>query len=742
MTVVPDKVNLSFDSVPSGLTLEIDGISKQTPFVFGDVKGFQHTINAPPQSNGGNAYTFSSWSDGGAQSHGIVVPNTNQSYIATFQASAGPPNLAGAWAFNEGLGTTAADASGNGNTGAIGTASWITTGKFGNGLSFNGTTARVTVPDSNSLDLTTGMTLEAWVYPTAGGNWRDVIYKGPDDIYYLEGSSTGGPPAVGGTFASPLAGASALPLNTWSHVAGTYDGTTLRLYVNGVQVSSRPLATQIATSTGALSIGGDALYGQYFAGRIDEIRIYNTALGGGRDPGGHEHADRPARARHAAADGPDRPHGERGQPEPDQPGLERLDRQRRRHRLPGRALPGRRLLQLRPGRDPARHLLQRHRPDPVDELQLPRARGRRRRQPERVLGRAERDHAGGARHAAAHGPDRADGDGGLGQPDQPGLERLDRQRRRHRLPGRALPGRRLLQLPPDRDPDGHDLQRHRPDPATSYSYRVRATDAAGNLSPYSACRAPATPDTQPPTAPTGLTASAASPSQINLAWSASTDNVGVTGYRVERCQGAGCSNFVQVATPPGTSFNDTGLTPSTSYSYRVRAADAAGNLSAYSGVQSATTPAVPDTQPPTAPTGLTATAVSGSQINLAWSASTDNVGVTGYRVERCQGAGCSNFLQVATPTGTAFNDTGLTPVDELQLPRARDRRRRQPERVLGRAERDDASGGIAARSGVCVQRGNGDIGSRCLWPGQRWHDLERNVDERGQVWQRTAVQRR
>jgi RHS repeat-associated protein len=96
-------------------------------------------------------------------------------------------------------------------------------------------------------------------------------------------------------------------------------------------------------------------------------------------------------------------------------------------------------------------------------------------------------------------------------------------------------------------------------------------------------------DTVAPTAPAGLSASAAGAGQINLAWSASTDNVGVTGYRVERCQGAGCSGFAQIATPAGTSFSDTGLTPSTSYSYRVRAADAAGNLSAYSNVASAST---------------------------------------------------------------------------------------------------------------------------------------------------------
>jgi chitodextrinase len=168
-----------------------------------------------------------------------------------------------------------------------------------------------------------------------------------------------------------------------------------------------------------------------------------------------------------------------------------------------------------------------------------------------------------------------------------------------------------------------------------------------------------TTDATPPSAPTSLTAIAASTAQINLSWTASTDNVGVTGYRVERCQGGGCSNFAQIATSTGTTFNDSGLLASTAYSYRVRATDAAGNLSGYSNTASATTQG--DTTPPSAPTNLNATATSGTQINLSWTASTDNVGVTGYRVERCQGSGCSTFAQVGTPTGTTFSDTGLTP---------------------------------------------------------------------------------
>ena len=198
---------------------------------------------------------------------------------------------------------------------------------------------------------------------------------------------------------------------------------------------------------------------------------------------------------------------------------------------------------------------------------------------------------------------------------------------------------------------------------TNYSYRVRATDAAGNLSPYSGVASATTmaADTQPPSSPANLVATAASSSQINLSWSASTDNVGVTGYLVERSQGSGSTSFTQVATPAGTSFSDTGLAASTTYNYRVRATDAAGNLSGYSTTATAiTSNAPPDTTPPSVPTGVTAAAMSSNQINLSWTASTDNVAVTGYLVERSVGTGSSSYSQVGSPAGTSFSDIGLS----------------------------------------------------------------------------------
>src|SRR5262245_5308789 len=194
-------------------------------------------------------------------------------------ASAQSTGLVAAYGFEEASGSGVADSSGQGNSGTL-TGAIRVPGRFGKALEFNGTGALVTVSDSASLDLTGGMTLEAWVYPTGfAGVWRDVIYKGPNDIYYLEGSSPPGPPAFGGTFSpSSLSGSTALPVNTWSHLAATYDGAVMRLYVNGSQVASRNQTGLIATSAGDLTLGGDPLYGQYWQGLIDEVRIYNRAL--------------------------------------------------------------------------------------------------------------------------------------------------------------------------------------------------------------------------------------------------------------------------------------------------------------------------------------------------------------------------------------------------------------------------------------------------------------------------------
>ena len=191
--------------------------------------------------------------------------------------------LVAAYGFNEGAGATVADASGNGNTGTISNAGWTAGGKYGAALTFNGVNSWVTINDSASLELTKGMTLEAWVDPTSLNGWEAAVLKerpsGLCYALYTSDNSSRPPAAYINTGANDInaTGATNLSLNSWSYLAATYNGSTLSLYVNGVLAKSRSITGSILTSTGALRIGGDSVWGEYFNGTIDEVRVYNVA---------------------------------------------------------------------------------------------------------------------------------------------------------------------------------------------------------------------------------------------------------------------------------------------------------------------------------------------------------------------------------------------------------------------------------------------------------------------------------
>ena len=140
-------------------------------------------------------------------------------------------------------------------------------------------------------------------------------------------------------------------------------------------------------------------------------------------------------------------------------------------------------------------------------------------------------------------------------------------------------------------------------------------------------------DTTAPTAPSNLAATAASSSQINLSWTASTDNVGVSNYLIERCAGTGCTGFAQIATSTATTFSNTGLTASTSYSYRVRATDAAGNLSGYSNIATMNTQGADVTPPAVSITAPTSGATVAGTFTLTATASDAASGVAGLQFQ-------------------------------------------------------------------------------------------------------------
>jgi glucose/arabinose dehydrogenase/PKD repeat protein len=284
--IQPQTVTLTFQSSPAGLQLAVNGLSGATPFTRTVIIGSSNSLSAPsPQTVGQTAYSFASWSDGGAQVHNVTAPASAATYTATY-VQGGAPGLVAAYAFSEGSGATTLDATGNGHTGAIVGATWTTAGKNGNALSFNGTSNLVSIADAADLDFTTALTLEAWVRPTTLSGWRTVFLKeAPGGMAYALYAHDNAPRPAGylntGGLDVDVPGSAALALNTWSHLALTYDGANMRLYVNGTQVGTRALTGGVRTTANPLNVGGNNVWGEYFAGQIDDVRVYNRALGAG-----------------------------------------------------------------------------------------------------------------------------------------------------------------------------------------------------------------------------------------------------------------------------------------------------------------------------------------------------------------------------------------------------------------------------------------------------------------------------
>jgi hypothetical protein len=223
-----------------------------------------HTLTAVARDAAGNSAT--------AIGVNVIVDNS---------APAGPAPVA-AYSFEDGTGTTLADATGNGHTGTIREATWTTTGKNGKALKFDGVNDWVTINDAADLHLGSAMTLEAWVNPTANSGWRTAIMKerSGDLDWALYSSGTAKPSAWANTAGGmgSVTGPTAPALNTWTHLAATYDATTIRLYVNGTQVATAARTGTLTNSTGALRLGGNSLWGEWFAGQLDDVRVYAKVL--------------------------------------------------------------------------------------------------------------------------------------------------------------------------------------------------------------------------------------------------------------------------------------------------------------------------------------------------------------------------------------------------------------------------------------------------------------------------------
>lgn len=204
------------------------------------------------------------------------VPNTSNDYNTA--------KIVAAYGFEETDRIIAADASGYGNHGYIRGATRVSEGRYGRGLKFDGIDDWVSISSSNSLGIQDAFSLEAWVKPLDAGQ-QSVIAKEQSggSVYNLYAFDSDGLPASSIMLAEnqavrTLPGVSPLPTNEWSHLVATYDGKVQKLYVNGVEVSSRAQTGLIKSSQGVLRIGGNKLFGDFFNGYIDEVRVYNRAL--------------------------------------------------------------------------------------------------------------------------------------------------------------------------------------------------------------------------------------------------------------------------------------------------------------------------------------------------------------------------------------------------------------------------------------------------------------------------------
>jgi len=281
-----------------------------TPGTIANGENASSVLGQPDFTTGGGTTTQAGLSgDRGlaydAVNNRLFVGDWLNNRVMEFIAPPPMDGLVGWWKMDEGAGATTADATGNGNTGTrSGTTlpTWVTTGKINDALTFSGgatgtTASYVSVPDVASLRLAGSWTASVWInlssLPGAGVGLSALARTSTAGdqnygIYIDNGNSTPATSpsfaiifgAVGGSLYYAYAPTLAISTGTWYLVTGTWDGTTLTLYVNGASVASSVPAGVPSSATGpGLYIGGDPCCStDYFPGTIDDARIYNRAL--------------------------------------------------------------------------------------------------------------------------------------------------------------------------------------------------------------------------------------------------------------------------------------------------------------------------------------------------------------------------------------------------------------------------------------------------------------------------------
>ena len=208
-------------------------------------------------------------------------------FAGAIQAQINLDNLAGAWLFEEGSGTTANDSPGQGNQGVIeGTPSWVA-GQFGQALEFDGDDL-VIIQDADSLDVN-AMTVTAWINLSSYGDDTRIFTKevGTVDPWSVYNFLISGDndrklefrPTIGGVGGrARIASILDVPLDVWTHVAATFDTENVVIYINGEVDTEQPAAGELMQNDEPVYIGESQFYDRAFNGLMDDVLLFNTAL--------------------------------------------------------------------------------------------------------------------------------------------------------------------------------------------------------------------------------------------------------------------------------------------------------------------------------------------------------------------------------------------------------------------------------------------------------------------------------
>ena len=240
--------------------------------------GSNRTVRVSPATNQTGTATITVVVDDGALS-------ASNSFLLTVQEPPPPvtTNLISWWQFDEASGTTALDSVSN-NVGALVNSPARIAGKFGSALQFNGVNQHVNVPSSATLNVSNRFSFAFWFQPTANLNAASgrkdlfkkflsywLLFNFPNNDGRLTFVLNSGSPVVQTTTAS-------WPANQWQHVACTYDGATMRIYVNGVLEGSQATSVSPVANASPLQIGGNTDQGFWFPGGMDDVRLFGATL--------------------------------------------------------------------------------------------------------------------------------------------------------------------------------------------------------------------------------------------------------------------------------------------------------------------------------------------------------------------------------------------------------------------------------------------------------------------------------